>query len=155
MLLGNLLKSTNKNYRKIHVKGIAFDSRKVKKKYIFFAIIGNKTSGIKFINEAISKGASVIVSSKKIKYKNRKIPLLLVRDVRKSLAEAASNFCKGKPTNIIAVTGTNGKSSVVDFFYQILTLNKISAASIGTLGVSSKSYSKKNQFNFNGSFIFT
>jgi len=143
MLLGNLLKSTSGNYQKIRVKGIAFDSRNVKKKDIFFAIIGHKKSGTKFINEAIAKGASVIVSSKKIKYKNHKIPLILVRDVRKSLAEAASNFYKKKPTNIIAVTGTNGKTSVADFFYQILILNKIPVASIGTLGISSKNYSKK------------
>ena len=67
MLLGNLLKLSNKIYQKIHAKGIAFDSRKVKKKDIFFAIIGNKTTGTKFINEAIEKGASAIISSKKIK----------------------------------------------------------------------------------------
>ena len=108
MLLGNLFKSTNKNYRKINIKGISFDSRKVKKDDIFFAIKGNQTSGIKFINDAISKRASVIVSNKKTKYKNHKIPFILVKDVRKSLAEASSNFYKNKPLNIIAVTGTNG-----------------------------------------------
>ena len=78
MRLGNLLKSTNKNYRKIFVGGISFDSRKVKKRDIFFAIKGNKKSGVNFINDAISKGASVIVSSKKIKYANSNAPLLLV-----------------------------------------------------------------------------
>ena len=72
MLLGNLLKSTVKKYQKIPVKGISFDSRKVKKGDIFFAIKGNQTSGAKFINEAISKGASAIVSGKKDKYKNHK-----------------------------------------------------------------------------------
>ena len=46
MLLGNLLKSINKNYRKIFVKGISFDSRDVKKNDTFFAIKGNKISGI-------------------------------------------------------------------------------------------------------------
>ena len=66
MLLGNLVKSTDKNYRHISVKGISFDSRKVKKRDIFFAINGTKTSGNKFVNEAISKGASAIVSNKKI-----------------------------------------------------------------------------------------
>ena len=40
-----------------------------------------------------------------------------------------------KPKNIIAVTGTNGKTSVADLFYQILNLNKIPVASIGTLGI--------------------
>ena len=57
MLLGKLLKFTNKEYRKICVNGISFDSRKIKKKDIFFAIKGNQTSGTKFIKDAISKGA--------------------------------------------------------------------------------------------------
>ena len=143
MLLGNLLKSINKNYRKIFVKGISFDSRDVKKNDTFFAIKGNKISGIKFVGDAISKGASTIISSKNIKNKKKGINYLLVKDVRKSLAEASSNFYNNKPKNIIAVTGTNGKSSVADFFYQILKLNKISVASIGTLGILSKKYNKK------------
>ena len=64
MLLGNLLKSTNKKYQKINIKGIAFDSKKVKKNDIFFAIKGKQTSGIRFIDEVASKGASAIVSDK-------------------------------------------------------------------------------------------
>ena len=124
MLLGKLLKSIKEKYQKIPVKGISFDSRKVKNKDVFFAIDGNNTSGAKFINQAISKGASAIVSNKKIKNK-KNIPIIIARDVRKSLSEACSNFFKKKPKNIIAVTGTNGKSSVAYFFYQILDLNKI------------------------------
>ena len=143
MLLGNLLRSVDKRYQKIHVEGISFDSRKIKKKNIFFAIKGSETSGEKFIKHAILKGVSAIISEKKIKLKDSKVPVLLVKDVRKSLAEASSNFYKKKPLNIIAVTGTNGKSSVADFFYQILNLNKVSVASIGTLGVISKNYKKK------------
>ena len=68
MHLGRLLKSVSKDYQKIHVREISFDSRKVKKGDIFFAIKGSQTSGIKFINDAISKEASVIISSKKVKY---------------------------------------------------------------------------------------
>ena len=45
------------------------------------------------------------------------------------------NFLIVKPKNIFAVTGTNGKTSVADFFYQILKLNNVSVASIGTLGI--------------------
>ena len=96
MLLGNLLKSINKNYRKTYVSGISFDSRKLKKKNIFFAIKGNQTLGTKFINNAISKGASAIISDTKTKYKNHKIPFFLLKDARKSLAEASSNFYKKK-----------------------------------------------------------
>ena len=47
------------------MKGISFDSRKVKKKDIFFAIKGKQTSGFKFVNEAIARGASAIISSEK------------------------------------------------------------------------------------------
>ena len=143
MHLCQLLKSVSKNYQKIKVRGISFDSRKVKKGDIFFAIKGSQTSGIKFINDAILKKASVIISSKKIKYNNCQIPIIPVKNVRRSLSEACSNFYKKKPANIIAVTGTNGKSSVVDFFYQILNLNKVPVASIGTLGIFSKNYNKK------------
>ena len=141
MYLENLIKSADKKYKKIPISGISFDSRKVKKRNIFFAIEGNKNSGNKFVNDAISKGAAVIVSNKKIKHNK---PYILVKNVRKSLAEASSRFYKKKPSKIIAVTGTNGKSSVADFFYQILSLNKIPVASIGTLGILSKKYKKKN-----------
>ena len=65
MLLGNLLGSARKKYRKISVEGICFDSRKVKKGYIFFAIRGTNQNGNKFINDALKKGASTIVSDKK------------------------------------------------------------------------------------------
>ncbi len=143
MLLGNLLKSIKKNYKKIPVKGICFDSRKIKKGDIFFAISGNKLSGNKFINNAIKKEASVIIIDKKNKLQDNSIPIVKVQNVRKSLSEACSNYYKKKPKYITAVTGTNGKSSVADFFYQILSLNKIRAASIGTLGILSKKYNKK------------
>jgi len=143
MLLGNLLNLKRKKYRNIFLNGISFDTRNIKKKDIFFSIKGKNTSGDKFINEAILKGASGIVSEKEQKSKNKKIHFIKVNDVRKSLAIAASNFYKKKPANIIAVTGTNGKSSVADFFYQILNFNKIPVASIGTLGVVSKKYKKK------------
>ena len=143
MLLGELLKSTKKKYKNIPVRGISFDSRKVKKNYIFFAIKGNKLSGHKFINEAISNGASAVVCNKKIKIKKNEVPLLVVHDTRKTLSEASAKFYKQKINNIIAVTGTNGKSSVASFFYQILNLNKIKVASIGTLGVFAKNYKKK------------
>jgi len=143
MLVGDLLKSVKKSHKKITVNGICFDSRRIKKGNIFFAVNGNQTSGVKFVKDALLKGASAIVSSKKINYKNSKKPFILVRDVRKSLSEACSNFYKKKPSNIIAVTGTNGKSSVAEFFYQILNFNKIKVASIGTLGIFSKAFNKK------------
>ena len=143
MYLGQLLQSVSKKYKKIDVRGISFDSRKVKKKDIFFAIQGNRTSGIKFINEAIFKGASAIICDKQIRYKNSSIPIIIVKNIRRSLSKACSNLYRKKPKNIVAVTGTNGKSSVVNFFYQILNFNRVSVASIGTLGIFYKNYNKK------------
>ena len=145
MFLGDLLKSTEKKYQKIPVKGISFDSRKVKRGDVFFAIRGKKTSGLKFIKKALFNGASIIVSEKNLMNRNNKVPFIKVKDVRKSLSEASSKLYTKKPKNIIAVTGTNGKSSVADFFYQLLSLNKIPVASIGTLGIVSKNYNKKTK----------
>ena len=54
---------------------------------------------------------------------------------KKKFGKICSKFFNSKPRNIIAVTGTNGKTSVADFFYQILKLNNIHVASIGTLGI--------------------
>ena len=51
------------------------------------------------------------------------------------LSEISSKFYRLKPKNIFAVTGTNGKTSVADIFYQILRINNLPAASIGTLGI--------------------
>ena len=72
---------------------------------------------------------------KNCNYKNNKILVIKTHDVRKSLSKISANFYKLKPKNIIAVTGTNGKTSVADLFYQILSLNNIPVASIGTFGV--------------------
>ena len=143
MLLGSLLKLNNKNFKNINVSGLNFDSRKIKKGEIFFAIEGKSDSGTKYIKEAISKGARVIVIDKNKKIKNFKVPIIKVTNVRKTLTEACSCLHPKKPETIIGVTGTNGKSSVAHFYYQIMNLNKVLAASIGTLGVISRKYRKK------------
>ena len=122
----------------LEFKEISFDTRTIKKNDIFFSIKGNKTSGNRYIKKAEDKGASAIITDVKIKQPNIKIPIIFVKNARKSLSEACSNFYKKKPQNIIAVTGTNGKTSVASFFNQILIHNNIKSASIGTLGIDSK-----------------
>ena len=138
MLLKNLINNLPKDKKKIIVKGISTNSKEVRKGYIFFAIKGYNSNGEKFIKQAISKGASVIVCSENCKYRNKKITIIKRQNIRNLVSEISSKFYKFKPKNIIAVTGTNGKTSVADLFYQILSLNNISAASIGTLGVKYK-----------------
>ena len=135
MLLKNLIKDIPKAKKNISISGLSANSKEVKKNYIFFAIKGNKYNGEKFIHKAISNGATVVVCSKKCKIKIGNILFIRKKNVRDFLSEVSSTFYKLKPKNIIAVTGTNGKTSVADTFYQLLRINKISAATIGTLGV--------------------
>ena len=139
MLLKNLIKNVPKDIKKLNIKGLALNSKDVKKGFIFFALKGNRFNGENYINHAIKRGATLIICSKKFKIQSSKIHLIKTKKVRFYLSEIASKFYKNKPKNIIAVTGTNGKTSVADFFYQILKSNNIPVASIGTLGIKSKS----------------
>ena len=144
MLLKKLIKTSSKKIGAIKINGIASDSRKVKRGDLFFALKGKKFDGNKFADIAVNLGAKVIVTSSKIKLKNKKIPIIKINNLKKTLEEVCSIFYKHKPKNIIAVTGTNGKSSVADFFHQILLLNKIKVASIGTLGIKINKKTKKS-----------
>ena len=140
MLLKKLIKNLPKKIQTLKVNGLAVDSKKIKKGFIFFAIKGKLFNGENYIKEAIKNGAVVVVCSKSSKYKNKVIPVFKTQDIRAFLATICSKFYNEKPKNLIAVTGTNGKTSVADLFYQILSLNKIPVASIGTLGIK---YNKK------------
>jgi len=117
MLLKNLIKEIPFNKRNISVKGISSNSNSTKKNYIFFAIKGKKENGENFIKQAIKKGASVIICSNKCKFKDKNILVIKKKNVRNFLSEITSRFHKLKPKNIIAFTGTNGKTSVADMFY--------------------------------------
>ena len=135
MLLKKLIKKIPGNRKNIVISGLATNSNEVKKNFIFFAVRGNKSNGENFIKKAIHKGAVVIVCSNKYNLKNNDIFLIRTDNVRKLLSKIAAKFYNLKPKNIIAVTGTNGKTSVADIFYQIMRLNNVSVASIGTLGI--------------------
>ncbi len=139
MLLGNYFQNINKNYKNFSFSGISFDTKSIKKNNIFFAIKGNSFDGNKFIPEAIKKGSKIVVTEKKRNHFQNGILYIHTNNIRKLLAETAFKIYSKKPKNLIAVTGTNGKSSVADFYFQILKLNNKKAASIGTLGVKSKS----------------
>jgi len=144
MFLKDYYPNLNKEYSRIKFKGISFNSKLVKKDFIFIAIKGNNVDGNKFIKDAIKRGSRIIVSEKYKKdrlYEN--VLYLKNKNPRKLLAEFASKLNRKKPNNLIAVTGTNGKSSIVNFYYQILKLNKIKVASIGTLGINGINLNQK------------
>ncbi len=141
MLLKKLINNCPKKLSHIKVKGLCSDTRKLKKGEIFFALKGSQSNGEKFINDALKKGACVIITSKDT---TKNLKVIRVKNVREYLGEICSKFYRKKPKNIIAVTGTNGKSSVADFFHQFFTLNGLPVATIGTLGIKTKNTKKSN-----------
>ncbi len=137
MYLGSYFQNLKEEYKKIFFSGISFNSNLVKKNYIFFAIRGNKIDGNNYISSAIKNGAKIIITEKRVNGFKNDILFIQTRNIRKLLAETSFKINNKIPKNLIAVTGTNGKSSISDFYFQILNLNNKKVASIGTLGVKS------------------
>ena len=87
MLLKDYIPNVNKKFKNLFFSGISFDSSKVKKNNIFFAIKGIKYDGNNFIPKAIKKGSKVIISEKKIKELKNGILFIHTKNIRKLLAE--------------------------------------------------------------------
>ena len=122
------------------VTDVVDDSRKATLGSMFFAISGNKSDGNIFIQDAIKNGAKFIVNYGEefsIK-KHDDVVLISVTNPRKELARVCSIFWPINFDHVIAVTGTNGKSSTVDIVRQIWINSGINSASIGTLGIITK-----------------
>ena len=143
MLLKKIIKNLPLDTQNINIVGLSQDSRQIKKNYLFFAVEGSKFNGEKYIHEAILKGAKAVICAHKYKIKESKVPIIKVKNVKTLIIQACKIFYSKKPDNIIAVTGTNGKSSVAEFYHQLLSIQKIPVASIGTLGIKIKEKIKK------------
>ncbi len=121
------------------VNGISDNSNNIRPGYIFFAINGYKVHGAKFSINAVERGANIIVTdlegTKIIRGLGVKVSIIVTTNVRKKLGEYASLWHGVQPKMQIAVTGTNGKTSVCCFTQQIWELLGYQSASIGTLGV--------------------
>ncbi len=96
MLLKQLIKKIPAEKKKIRVKGLSINSKDVKKGYIFFAIRGSTQNGEKFINEAVKRGAEVIICSRNCKFQNRQVLTIKTKNVRHLLSEISSKFYKKK-----------------------------------------------------------
>lgn len=130
----------NKNFE---VNGISLDSREIKKNFIFGAVKGNFHNGEDFIKDLLTlKNLVILISSKsslKIdcsKYPN--IVLIKVEDVGLISYQISSIIYSNSIKKKFAVTGTNGKTSVASYVYQIWEKQNLKAASVGTLGTQFK-----------------
>ena len=116
------------------ITGVSSDSRNIRPGFAFVAINGGLHNGHLYINNALQNGASYIIYDQEIS--DIKENFIKVDNSREALAILASEFYQSQPKNLVAVTGTNGKSSTVSFFSQIIALCGYKAASIGTIGIS-------------------
>ena len=120
------------------IAALSADSRTVQPGTLFVALPGSAHDGRSFIPAAVAAGAVAVLTSPDVSPAVA-APAVLVADdnPRRRLALMASTFYGAQPQTVAAVTGTNGKTSVATFLRQIWTHLGKSAASMGTLGVTS------------------
>jgi len=116
----------------IEITGITADSRKVKPGFLFAALKGVAGDGRDYIASAVKSGAVAVLTDDRPG--EWSVPAVKTAEPRLTLAAMAAAFYTSQPTVVAAVTGTNGKSSTVDFLRQIWTHMGRKAASMGTLG---------------------
>ncbi len=118
------------------VTGVTADSRQVMPGMLFAALAGSSTDGGRFIADAAAKGAVAVLTGDGDR---AAVPpglvVLAAVEPRKVLAEIAAKLTPGQPKYVVAITGTNGKTSVADFTRQVFVALGRQAASLGTIGI--------------------
>ncbi|MBS0432801.1 MAG: UDP-N-acetylmuramoyl-L-alanyl-D-glutamate--2,6-diaminopimelate ligase [Proteobacteria bacterium] len=139
MRLDELLRGFAPPRGDIVVRGLTQDSRSVQEGDVFFALSGAKHHGISFAPAAIARGASAVLTDGPGAGEcgqTESVPVIRVEGLRSHMGEIAARFF-GDPSRaltVIAVTGTNGKTSIVQLLAQALAALGERAATIGTLG---------------------
>src|ERR1051325_4923827 len=115
------------------VEGIAYDSRRVQKNFVFVALRGEKTDGHQFIEQAFEKGATTIVTEQEVEQK--RATCIMVENARFALADLASAFfdqpmCRLK---LAGVTGTNGKTTTTFLLKHICERAGLRCGLLGTV----------------------
>lgn len=118
------------------IMGLTADSRAVEPGYLFAALSGTKADGSQFIADAVLRGAIAVLADENAAV-NVPPQIHVIRDPnpRRRLAQMAAQFYGMQPKLTVAVTGTNGKTSVASFLRQIWDHAGYMAASLGTTGI--------------------
>ncbi len=119
------------------IVGLTCDSRQVEPGFLFAALPGTHVDGREFIPEAMARGAVAVLASEGTDpgLLPADIPLFTDPNPRRQYSLAAAQFYVAQPETVVAVTGTNGKTSVAGFVRQILGGLGHKSASAGTLGI--------------------
>lgn len=127
----------NDNAREMIIAGLSADSRTVRPGYLFAALNGSHVHGTQFIADAIQNGAVAVLAPPGTVLPANAGGVALIEDPnpQRRFARMAAKFYGLQPENAVAVTGTNGKTSVASFCRQIWAHVQQSSASIGTLGI--------------------
>jgi UDP-N-acetylmuramoyl-L-alanyl-D-glutamate--2,6-diaminopimelate ligase len=115
------------------IAGVTADSRKVAPGFLFAAMPGSKVDGRSFIPAALDAGAAAVLAPDDVDA--LAVPVVHASDLRRAYALAARAFWGAQPATCVAVTGTNGKTSVAAFCRQVFQRLGRKSASMGTLGV--------------------
>jgi len=119
------------------VTGMTADSRAVRPGMLYAALPGTRADGRAFISDAVARGAAAVLApvgtAWPVGVPVR--PMILDAEPRRALARLAALQAGPQPERIVAVTGTNGKTSTAEFLRQILAGSGVEAASLGTLGL--------------------
>ncbi len=121
----------------LDISGITFDSRKVKDSDLFVAIRGTHFEGHKFIDQAISNGARVIVSEEHSSQSGSGATWIRVTDSRRALANLASAFHDhpSRELHLVGITGTNGKTTIATLLHELHTQLGFSSGLLSTIQV--------------------
>lgn len=105
----------------VQIKNLSFDTREISEQSLFIAIKGTALDGHYFINEAISKGASVVLCQTLPEQLHEEVTYVVVDDTAYSLGICAGNYYDNpsKKIKLVGVTGTNGKTTVATLLYQL------------------------------------
>ena len=139
MELSNILQKLNIKTRKkdltnININNITLNSKYIKKNSLFISLTGKKFKSNNFIKDAINKGSIAVITDSKYKTNIGKVPVIYDNNIKKKLSSLLSFFYNKIQKDIIAITGTNGKTSVSWYVFQFLSINNINSSYLGTLG---------------------
>jgi UDP-N-acetylmuramoyl-L-alanyl-D-glutamate--2,6-diaminopimelate ligase len=119
----------------IEIHGLTADSRTVRPGFLFAALPGTRADGSRFIEDAIRQGAAAVLARPDVAVPHPKVFVVADENPRRRLALLAAKFYDRQPGTVVAVTGTNGKTSTAHFAAQIWNRLGRRAGSVGTLGV--------------------